>query len=41
MDDLILIVNQIQKPLREKGLITEEEDRLIFPNMDGIIQLSE
>ncbi len=36
-----LIINQIQKPLNEKNLITEEEDKILFPNLGGIIMLSE
>ena len=35
-----LIINQIQKPLNEKNLITEEEDKILFPNLGGIIMLS-
>ena len=39
--DLHLIMEQIQKPLNEKKLITDEEDRILFPNINSIIKLSE
>ena len=39
--DLYLIIDQIQKPLQEKKLINDEEDRLLFPNINSIIKLSE
>ena len=38
--DLELIIEKIQIPFRMNKLITEEEDRILFPNLDSIIRLS-
>ncbi len=41
IDDMNLIISQIQKPLNQSNLITAEEDKILFPNLGGIIMLSE
>lgn len=38
--DLHLIIDKIQKPLVEKKVITKEQEKILFPNIVGLIGLS-
>ena len=40
IEDLSIIESLIQKPLKENGLITGEEERTLFPNLKAMTDLS-
>ena len=40
INDLKMIIDKIEKPMIEKKLITEDQQAILFPNVDVIITLS-
>jgi hypothetical protein len=41
IEDLKIIENSIQKPLKALNLITSDQERILFPNLKSMIDLSE
>ena len=40
IDDLKIIENSIQKPFKTAKLISPEQDRMLFPNLKAMVDLS-